>query len=249
MLPTFWLNQITKLVLLWAIQYGTGQLVHHKGIRVNYTRKINHFFLFFLPLYLDRVIVYEESFGLLIISCIIAAISLTVYIEPIRKRIRIVERMFQSFDRPEDRPHTLFWLSTQIVASFLVVIPAIVFFAVGGYLNLVLIPVLIAGIGDGLAEPVGVKFGRLKYRARALFSKKKYVRTVEGSCCVLVTSLMVILFYKPMFTAQEFMVAFIAIPIIMTLAEAFSPHTWDQPFLFLTGYLSLYFIKWYPPFG
>ena len=112
-----------------------------------------------------------------------------------------------------------------------------------------LIPILIVGIGDGLAEPVGVKFGRLKYRTYALFSKMKFARTIEGSCCVLVTSIIVIFFYKHSFTPQELIAALISIPIIMTLAEAFSPHTWDQPFLFFTGYSILYFIKWYPSFG
>lgn len=249
MISAFWLNQIIKLLLLWAVQYGNGQLVHHKGIKVNYTRKINHFFLFFLPVYLDKVIAFEKSFSLFIIGCIVAVISLIIYVEPVRKRVRIVERMFQSFDRPEDRPNTLLWLSTQIVVGFLVLIPAVIFFVGSGYLNLIFIPILITGIGDGLAEPVGVKFGRLKYRTHALFSEKKFVRTVEGNCCVLVTSIIVILFYKQSFTPQEFIAALISIPIIMTLAEAFSPHTWDTPFLFFTGYLTLYFIKWYPSFG
>jgi phytol kinase len=249
MLTAFWLNQIIKFFLLWAIQYGNGLLVHHKGIKVNYTRKINHFFLFFLPMYLDKVIAFEQSFGLFTLGCALGVSSLFIYIEPVRKRIRIVERMFQSFDRPEDRPNTMLWLSTQIVVGFLVVIPAVIFFVKSGYLNLILIPILIAGIGDGLAEPVGVRFGRLKYRTYALFSKKKYVRTIEGSCCVLITSIIVILFFKQAFTPQEFIAALISIPVIMTLAEAFSPHTWDQPFLFLMGYASLYFIKWYPTFG
>lgn len=32
---------------------------------------------------------------------------------------------------------------------------------------LIYITVLVAGIGDGLAEPVGVRFGRHPYRARS----------------------------------------------------------------------------------
>ena len=72
--------------------------------------------------------------------------------------------MFLSFDRPEDRPNTLLWLSTQITVGYLILIPAIFFFISIGYSDLIMVPILVNGIGDGLAEPVGVKFGRLKYK-------------------------------------------------------------------------------------
>ena len=102
MSTAFWLNQIIKFLLLWAAQYLNGQLVHHKGIKVNYTRKINHFLLFFLPMYLDKVLAYEKSFGLFTLGCTLGVMSLIIYIKPVRKRVKVVERMFQSFDRPED---------------------------------------------------------------------------------------------------------------------------------------------------
>ena len=79
--------------------------------------------------------------------------------------------MFLSFDRPEDRPNTLLWLSTQITIGYLILIPTIIFFISIGYGDLILIPILVNGIGDGLAEPVGVRFGRLKYKTYALFQK------------------------------------------------------------------------------
>ena len=46
-----------------------------------------------------------------------------------------------------------------------------------------------------------------------------------------------ILLSEQLDTAQ-FVVALAIIPIIMTLAEAFSPHTWDGPFLYLAGGVS-----------
>jgi len=33
----------------------------------------------------------------------------------------------------------------------------------------------------------------------------------------------------------ELILALSIIPVAMTLAEAFSPHTWDSPFLYLVG--------------
>jgi len=105
--------------------------------------------------------------------------------------------------------------------------------------DFVFIPILINGIGDGLAEPVGIRFGRHAYQTRALFTKKRYTRTLEGSACVFVTSIIAVLLYNPLLSPSQFIAALLIIPILMTLAEAFSPHSWDSPFLFLVGGLSL----------
>ena len=146
----FFANQAVKFFLLYMVQYGCGFLAAQKGVKVNYTRKINHF---------------------------------------------------------------------------------------------VLIPILINGIGDGLAEPVGVRFGRHTYRVYALFSKRQYHRTLEGSACVFLSSLVIIAFHHDAFTLWQWIAALVLVPVCMTLAEAFSPHTWDTPFLFLTGYLAVFAVS------
>jgi dolichol kinase len=246
MYATFGINTLIKFVCLWVISYGTGNLVVHKGVKVNYTRKINHFALFFIPMYLDTIFPYQESLMLIVMGCVIGVFSLILYVNPVRSRFHIANMMFRSFDRPEDRPHTLLWLSTQIAVAYLILIPAIIIFSKSGYNSLIFIPILINGIGDGLAEPVGIRFGRLKYKTYALFSKRKYIRTIEGSACVFITSIIVILLFHASFNYPEFICALIVIPIVMTLSEAFAPHTWDTPFLFFTGYLTLYIITRIP---
>ena len=200
-----------------------GLLVHHKGIKTNYTRKINHFALFFLPMAVYSLFTYEESLLTIILSFAISIAFLAIYVEPIRERIGIIKTAFLSFDRPEDRPHTLLWLSTQIGATFLMMIPTMIYLYSVERIALLYIPILINGIGDGLAEPVGIRFGKHTYEVNALFSKKKYVRSIEGSVCVLVTSLIVTLLLYSSFTSNQFIAALIAIPIVMTLAEAVAP--------------------------
>jgi dolichol kinase len=236
----FLINLTIKAFSLYLIQYCTGLLVEHRGIKVNYTRKINHFCLFFIPAYLDRVFAYQETFGLFILGAVTVIVSLAIYIRPLRERYSVINTMFRSFDRPEDRPHTLLWLSTQVLAGFFVIIPMVILYAHYNLLDLMLIPIIINGIGDGLAEPVGVRFGRHKYRVHALFTRKKYVRSLEGSACVFITSIAVIAVHYPSFTPLQYMIALAFLPILMTLAEAFSPHTWDTPFLFLVGFLTLF---------
>ena len=171
---TDFLRIIIQTTILLSVAYGSGCLVHHKGIKVNYTRKINHFTLFFVPIFLDNIFPAHSSIESIILGSCLAVVGLLIYIKPIRNNSRIIERMFLSFDRPEDRPNTLLWLSTQITVGYLILIPAIVYFISIGYGDLVLIPILVNGIGDGLAEPVGVRFGRIKYKTYALFSKTKY---------------------------------------------------------------------------
>ncbi len=74
----------------------------------------------------------------------------------------------------------------------------------------------------------------------------KYVRTIEGSACDFITSVIVIFLFQSYFSPAEFICALIVIPIVMTLAEALAPHTWDTPFLFFIGYLTLYIITRIP---
>ena len=240
------LKGVIQTVILFSIQYVSGSLVYYKGIKVNYTRKINHFALFFVPMFLDKFIPVKPSLELLIIGSILAVTGLIIYIKPVRIKSNFIQRMFLSFDRPEDRPNTLLWLSTQTAFGFSVLIPFIILFYTSGYEYLIIIPILVNGIGDGLAEPVGVRFGKHKYQTYALFSKVKYERTLEGSACVFITSVVVILFFQSGFTSSEFIYVIIIFPIVMTLSEAFAPHTWDTPFLFLFGYSTIYLIKIIP---
>lgn len=240
---TYLVTQSITLVFLVLIQYGNGLLVEYRDVKVNYTRKINHFALFFLPILLNRSYAYDQQYGLFILAAVLAVLKFGFYTEPVRERVPFIKMMFRSFDRPEDRPHTLFWIATQTAAGHAVLISMGILFARNGYLNLILIPILIYGIGDGLAEPVGVRFGRHKYQAWALFSRQKYHRTLEGSLCVLVTGLVVIAAHFNYFPETgHFLAAMAVVPLLMTLAEAFSPHTWDSPFMFLTGYAALFVI-------
>lgn len=238
----FLINLALKGFSLYLIQYCTGLLVVHKGVKVNYTRKINHFSLFLIPTYLDRIFVYRQTFGLFILGLVLVIVSLAIYVKPLRERLSFIKVMFHSFDRPEDRPHTLLWLSTQVIAGFMVIVPMIMLYARYALLDLMLIPILINGIGDGLAEPVGVRFGKHKYQANALFTRKKYDRSLEGSACVFITGIIVIALHFSAFSPLQYFLALAFVPLLMTLAEAFSPHTWDTPFLFLVGYLSLFAI-------
>ncbi len=141
--------------------------------------------------------------------------------------------MFAAFDRPEDQPHSLKWLFTQYLTTYLVAIPLWLVFDYMNHQEAIMIIILINAIGDGLAEPIGITWGKHKYNVKALFTSKTYTRSFEGSACVFITALIVLIVFHNHMTAAQFIISIFIVPIVATLAEAKSPHTWDSPFIFL----------------
>ncbi|MBU1172262.1 MAG: hypothetical protein KKD44_22115 [Proteobacteria bacterium] len=234
------LAQGATIAIHLIISFINGLMVKHFHVRVNYTRKINHFFLFFLPIFINSWLPYTHTMVSTFIGMGIMIGILGIYIEPIRHRFTWIGIAFLSFDRPEDRPYTLLWLTTQVIAGSIVIIPLYTYFYSIGMMQLIYIPILINGIGDGLAEPVGIRFGKHYYKTRALFTKRRYVRTIEGSACVFITSIVSVVLFKELFSDLQFMAALFIIPVTMTIVEAISPHTWDTPFLYGASGLSIY---------
>ncbi len=235
----YWLHHAVFYALLFLIHYLNGLLVIHWDLKVNYTRKINHFAFFFLPVLLLSVIEYPYSAATFLMDMVCVFIFLTCFITPVRDRIRPFFIMFRSFDRPEDRPLTLTWLYTQFIASYSVLIPLLMYFESHDLLPLIMIIIIANGVGDGLAEPVGIRYGKRKYTTYALFTRKKYVRSYIGSACVFITTLLAVLAFHQHFTPAQFAVALITLPMLITLAEAFSPHTWDSPFIYGVGGMAM----------
>ena len=99
---------------------------------------------------------------------------------------------------------------------------------------LILITQIVNGIGDGLAEPIGVRFGQNhQYEVRGCFTKNNYVRSYQGSLMVFLSGVVAILYvyfaYGEYSIAQLAMVL-ISVPIIATVVEAKAPHSLDNPF-------------------
>lgn len=232
---------LIKALVLFSTQYGTGLLALRYGVRVNYTRKINHFVLFFTDPVLYLLLGTDPEGGQELRIALISLAFFSIYVRPVRARVPVIRTMFASFDRPEDRPYTLVWAVTQVAVGYLVLVPLGVYFTSIDRYSLITIPILINAVGDGLAEPVGVRFGRHHYRTRALFTSRTYTRTLEGSAMVLGAGILVLLASASQFSQTQLLLALLVIPIAATLAEAVSPHTLDSPLIYLSvgGLLAL----------
>lgn len=240
----FWFSETAQVGTLASVAYATGKLVEIRGVKVNYTRKINFFAIFLVPLVLKQLIHYGKSPLTLPIKLAVGVAMFAVLVGPIRRRVPALNTMFRSFDRPEDRPHTLFWLSTQILGGYAVLVPMSFVFSSRGLSALLFVPVLIHGVGDGLAEPVGIRCGRHTYRTSAFLSRsRQFTRSYEGSACVFVAGLAAILLFHGSFTPAQLIAALIVVPVATTVAEARAPHTWDTPYMFLAATVSLLAIK------
>jgi phytol kinase len=240
---SLWLGEALKLVILALAVLLAGLLVRDRHVRVNYTRKANFFALVLVPRAVDWLVPCPSPGAVGIVRGIGFVLLLAIFLKPVRNRVPLAATMFLSFDRPEDRPHTLFWLTTQLVAGYLVLLPITAGLAAAGWAKLVFIPILVHGIGDGLAEPVGVRFGRHRYETRGFLCDRRYTRSLEGSACVLAAGVLAVATFHGCFSPTQFRAALVAVPILMTLAEAWSPHTWDTPLMYLAGGASLLAIK------
>lgn len=232
-LPTIASLVFIFFYVCYATYYSCGKLVEMFHTRVAYTRKLMHFVTFALPWTLQHAFGLQANLKVAIIASFLVPLHMLIFVEPIRRRSKFVATMFRGFDRPEDRPYTLWWMITQFVAAYFVYVALYGAMIYRHVTEWMIIPLLIMAIGDGLAEPVGVRFGKHPYTTTALNGKRTYRRTWEGSACVFITGIIVVLCLTHWFTPRQLIAALLVLPASGTLLEAKAPHTWDQPVMLL----------------
>lgn len=245
LLIDFLIKSSIYLLIMWL----TGILVIYRNVKVNYTRKINHFALLVVP-FLMNIITRRPpttssntaSFVVDVIALMSGMLFFILFTEPLRTRFRFLDVAFKGIDRPEDRPNTLLWMTTQTAGNYLATIPISAFLTSIGKPQIIFILILINGIGDGLAEPIGIRFGKHKYLTKALFTKQTYTRSLEGSLCVYLVSILSLILFQSLFSTSELILLLVILPFVMTITEAKAPHTWDNPLMFLTGSAVIYLV-------
>ncbi|MBR2526625.1 hypothetical protein IKE67_09195 [bacterium] len=252
----FFFKTAIKLFVMMLLALLGGMLCRHycntddKGyittsknnwFKVNYTRKIQHFAAYLVPLLSPPT----QPFGILphLWESLFVLFMFLVLIKPIREFSTFFMLQFNSLDRIEDRPNTLKWivLGNMLPGLFIITVFKQIFET---HLHLPLLAsvvVFTVAIGDGLAEPVGTYLGKKKYVVPSWNLKHRYVRSYAGSACVYIAALVFLFLFKGQFAnPQEFWSAIILFPPIMTLSEAFAPHSMDTPIMMLVGFSLLF---------
>jgi dolichol kinase len=258
---TFWIYQLPKPAVMMGVSCLCGLLCRclcpfdeagyiitakTSWFKVNYTRKVQHFAAYFIPLVIQQPDscncsgTLETAWGQWI-----TLLCFLVMIKPLREAPCIgtfFMLQFNSLDRPEDRPYTLKWIiAGNILPGFFMILFFRYLFAPTNQEALVLIFVFVTGLGDGLAEPVGITFGRHKYKTRSCTEARKYERSYEGSACVFLSGMLfTAMEYHAFKNSHQFWATFIVMGPVMAVAEATSPHTMDTPFLMGLGGLIIY---------
>ena len=234
-LPDWYSLEVLRIIFIITIGTIVSYLVKQGKLRVNYSRKIAHFSHILSTLYINGTFL-NYSIQYFIISGAISLIQLLLFTEPIRLRVPLLDFFFLSYDRPEDRPHTVRLAFTQLLAMNIVLIGmTLVYQRAGLSLDLLAIPMFVTAFGDGLAEPIGVRFGRNKYEVMGLFTDRVYTRSFEGSAMVTISTIAAFLFFRYLFSWNQLMLLLMVMPLLMTVTEAWAPHTWDNPFLYLVA--------------
>ncbi len=226
-------QMLITTIMFFGISYCLGYLVEKHNWVVGYTRKILALGIYFTPFVLNYFSYYRMNGVSVVMTAATTFVCILLMSHPFRSRYKFLATAFAAIDRPNDQPLTLAWLSTSIIASWCVVI--VWYLSIGpNSWPYIFVALFISGVGDALAEPVGIKFGRNKYNVRAIWTDKIYARSIEGSICVFLSGVVAVVIAGQLFpyaNFEQFLWSLILIPIVTTIAEAKSPHTWDQPFI------------------
>ena len=204
------------LILIFSFLYLSGTLKLKNNVKTNYTRKIFHFLVFTIA----GVIGFFFGFSAVLLYGGITALIIIYVIHLGEGHL-----LFEGIGREQDAPHRRMYIGVPFITT-----------AIGGLINnivfleLALVGYLVAGWGDAVGEPIGVRFGKHRYKVPSL--RGVYCeRSVEGSSAIFVMSVVatfVALFLIGGFNLWVIIVAAMITGIATSLVEAVSPHGLDN---------------------
>jgi phytol kinase len=209
----------------------SGLLKRRAAWPTGYTRKLFHFLIFFtaVGLHLWRGMPAVNVLGL----------GMGIYVVLI---VRAGDRncFFEALAREKDAPRR----------GYFVVLPYLTT-AVGGLLSnwlfgaCAVMGYLVGGAADAAAEPVGVRFGRHRFKVPSLRKVQLAERSAEGSLSVFVISLLLSLAFLSAYSHLPLvrsLLGSILLSAAVALVEAFSPHGADNLTIQVTASGLAYFL-------
>jgi phytol kinase len=195
----------------------SGTLKRRAGWPTGYTRKLFHFLIFFTAVGL------QLWGGMAAVN--ILGVGMGIYV------ILVVQAgdgnfFFEALAREKDSPRR----------GYFIVIPYLTT-ALGGLLSnwlfgtCAVMGYLVGGAADAVAEPVGVRFGRHRYRVLSLRKVETAERSIEGSLSVLaVSTILSAVFFSAYyrFPLPQSLLSAILLSAAVVFVEAVSPHGADN---------------------
>lgn len=231
---TILLTSPVSILVILFIAYVSGYLKLKKRLKTNYSRKIFHFTIFstagLIGLFFGfhGVIVFGSWAGIFILIIIWKGDG---------------NIMYEGIAREQDSPHRSFYILVPFLST-----------AIAGMLDnilfgqIALIGYMVAGWGDAVGEPIGVRFGKHKYKVPSRRTVVCY-RSIEGSLAVFVTSTFASFLVLLLALNHSIIVSFLSAIVVgfaTAIVEAFSPHGVDnfttQFFSCFVGFLMVLYI-------
>lgn len=195
----------------------SGALKRRSGWPTGYTRKLFHFLIFFTAVGLHL------WGGMPAVN--ILGLGMGIYVILI---VRAGDQnfFFEALAREKDSPRR----------GYFIVLPYLTT-AVGGLLSnwlfgaFAVMGYLVGGAADAVAEPVGVRFGRHRYRVPSLKKVEIAERSMEGSFSVLAVSIILSTIFFCAYYHLPFsrsLLASILLSVAVVFVEAASPHGADN---------------------
>ncbi|MEM7516585.1 MAG: hypothetical protein AAF368_06655 [Planctomycetota bacterium] len=190
------------------------------GWKTGYTRKIFHLFVF------CGATIVQLRGGTPAVCVFAVALSAIIFVVLFRGRDHSA---FHAIAREKDAPHEIHFVLVPWCATALGGVLANSWFgaaAVVGY--------AVTGLGDAIAEPVGTRFG--KHRYRVLLSARQgthepAMRSYEGSAAVFVASTLAsawTLSRLHTWESPSLWAIALGIGLAAAIVEGLSPHGWDN---------------------
>jgi len=222
---------LSGIIALWMV---TGRLKIQGQIHESDSRKINHSAAFvggalvfgWLPETAARVNLYAIAAIILILVIIVCALH----------QLAPFSYIYAANTRESDAPHTtfFFWFSWCVSLAALALVDS--FFA---DMSVTRMALLIVGIADGIAEPIGKRYGRHLYPVFSFGSGPAF-RSLEGSSAVWVATAVIIsavslLGTKGLYPDSSWLPISALMASAITLVEAISPRGCDNFTLLLAA--------------
>jgi phytol kinase len=234
---------ILIILCLWTL---AGYLKVNRGLSIGYTRKLNHTFtlllaaVWFLPLPLDVARTNFRIAGTILMFLLL--IVCYAHTHP------LLQLMFSGYARDKDKPHQAFhvWFSFGIGLLALLLVDALF-----NDRLILATAALLLGVGDALGEPIGMRFGKHRYRVGAVLCAQGSIRTLEGTSAVVLGSFLTAIVCLQLFSVGTSSLWIVSSAGILALVvagiEAVTPHGLDNFTIPLGAALALHILYSFTP--
>ena len=210
------------LALSFLFLQIAAELKRRRGWRTGYTRKTFHFLTF-------AVAAGLQAGASLRHVCLFGGMTSLVVLDAIVRGAG--HPRYEAIARERDAPHRTWYIVVPYLATLVGGLVAAAWFprtAVIGY--------LVCGIGDAVGEPIGVRFGRHRYRV-LIPGRVPCERSVEGSLGVFVASTIAAfvggLSIPGVEAGLPLVLRAVLVGFVAAVLEAVSPHGWDNAVLMI----------------